>query len=92
MSSVTDSDVMLTTFDNPFSPFDEFDSWWKEDLRLQHDCCGILGRTALTSSVFSDEVNERIIDEAIDEIIAREPLIYRKVKRSDFEHTDTSRP
>ena len=37
-----EKDSMLTTFDNPFNPFTEFDRWWKEDLLLGHNCCGLL--------------------------------------------------
>lgn len=79
------NDAMLTTYDNFFSPFDEFERWWKEDLRLGHDTCGTLARNAFTSEVFSDERNEQIIDEAMKEIVDQEPLVYRIVTRSDFD-------
>ena len=77
-------DAMLTTFDNTFNPFTEFERWWKEDLRLGHDCCGTLAREAMTSTVFSDEKNEQIIQEAMENIVSNEPLIYKIVKKSDF--------
>lgn len=79
-----EEDFMLTTFDNPFNPFTEFDSWWKYDMRLRHDCCGLLARTANTSDLFSDEVNEQMIYDAMDEIVSDEPMIYRKVSKNDF--------
>ena len=41
-----EKDSMLTTFDNRFNPFTDFIRWWKEDLRLGHDCCGTLAREA----------------------------------------------
>ena len=82
-----ENDYMLSTYDNPINPFDNFVGWWKQDLLLGHDCCGTLAREAATSEVFSDEVNERFIDEAADRIIAREPLMYRKVFRSTFAKT-----
>lgn len=78
------NDFMLTTFDNPFNPFDDFIIWWKTDLLLGHDCCGTLSRFAATSEVFSDERNEQIIDEAMDEIVRLDPTLYRKVLRSDY--------
>lgn len=83
MSKVNE-DVMLTTFDNPYNPFDEFDRWWKEDLILGHDCCGLLARTSNVSDVASDEVNDRYIIDAIDFICKRNPFIYQKVTRKDF--------
>lgn len=77
-------EFMLTTFDNPFNPFDDFDIWWKTDLRLGHDCCGLLAREAATSNNFSDEVNEEEIARAAKEICKSFPFIYRIVYRSDF--------
>lgn len=68
--------VMLTTHDNPFDPFTEFEMWHKYDMLLGHDCCGLLDRTANTSDVFTDERNEELIDNALMEIVNREPLIY----------------
>lgn len=75
---------MLTTYDNPFNPFDNFILWWKEDLRLGHDCCGLLARTANTSSIASESVDNDDILKAIDFIIEREPTIYRKVYQKDY--------
>lgn len=79
-----DTDFMLTTFDNPFNPFNDFEAWFKEDLRLGHDTCGLIARTANTSDIASNEVNEEDIDRAMDEIVSREPLIYKKVKKEDY--------
>lgn len=89
MNKVPIEDYMLTTFDNPFNPFDQFDVWWKTDLLLGHDCCGLLAREANTSSVFSDEINDWLIKVAMDRIISREPLLYKKVKKSDYDSVET---
>ena len=78
-------DRLLTTYDNPFNPFTDFDRWWKEDLLLGHDCCGTLGRESNVSDVASDEVNEKSIIEAMNRIVEREPLIYRIVFITDFD-------
>ncbi len=77
-------EYMLSTYDNPISPFDEFEAWWKYDMLLGHDCCGTLAREANTSPLFSDEVNEKYIDDAVDRLIQMDPTLYRKVYRSDF--------
>lgn len=84
------SDYMLTTYDNPINPFTHFEAWMKEDLRLGHDCCGELARESATSTILGDDVNDRDIEEAMDRIVEREPIIYRKVLASDY--TDTNVP
>lgn len=78
-------DYMLTTYDNPYNPFTEFDRWFKEDMILGHDCCGTLARFAASSDILSDSVNEKDTQLAMDQIIEMDPTIYRKVKASDFE-------
>ncbi len=78
-------DSFLTTFDNPFNPFSQFESWWKRDLLLGHDCCGLLARTSNVSDVANDDVNDKAIIDAMNEIVKNEPLIYKIVKPSDFD-------
>ena len=79
-----EKDSMLTTFDNPFNPFTEFDRWWKEDLLLGHNCCGLLANESNVSDVSRDEVNDKAIIEAMERIVKREPMIYKIVYQSDF--------
>ena len=78
-----EKDSMLTTFDNPFNPFTEFDRWWKEDLLLGHDCCGLLANESNVSDVSSDEVNDKAIIEAMERIVKRDPMVYKIVYQSD---------
>lgn len=78
------TDFMLTTFDNQFNPFTEFDAWFKEDHRLGHNCCELLAKVSAVSDVSSEEIREQDTINAIDLIVSREPLIYKKVSESDF--------
>lgn len=72
----------ITTFDNPFDPFDNFDSWLMFDMDKGYNSCGLLDRFAKTSDTLSEEENIEEIERAIDEIILYDPLnIYKKVKR-----------
>lgn len=77
-------DFMLTTFDNRFNPFTEFEAWFKEDHRLGHNCCELLAIVSSVSSVSSDEIQEADTISAINDIVNRDPTIYRKVKKTDF--------
>ena len=75
---------MLTTSDNPYDPFEQFQSWFLFDVEKGYNSCAYLGRIARTSEQLSDEENNIIIEEAIDEIIKYDFMnIYKKVKRTD---------
>lgn len=76
-----DQDVMLTTIDNPYDPFKQFDSWFAYDSQKQYNTCSYLGRIARTSDALTEKENKEEIERAIDEIIAHDFLgIYKKVK------------
>lgn len=79
--------AMLTTFDNPYDPFEQFHLWFMFDIQKGYNSCGYLGRIAKTSDKFSQEENEREIEHAIDEIVQNDfRNVYRKiVKSSVFE-------
>ena len=76
------SKCMLTTFDNPYNPFDEFTSWFMFDEEKGYHSCAYLGRIAKTSEQLSDEENAQEIERAIYEIIKYDfQNIYKKVKQ-----------
>lgn len=77
-----DEIVALTTFDNPFDPFDDFTHWYLFDVEKGYNSCAYLARVARTSDEFTDKENETEIERAIDEIIRLDFMnIYRKVKK-----------
>ena len=72
--------VMLTTVDNPFNPFTQFDEWFAFDTSKGYDTCNFLAKVANTSDELPENLNELIVEEAIDEIVKYNVLgIYRKV-------------
>lgn len=74
--------VMLTTIDNPFDPFEQFDSWFLFDVEKGYNSCDYLGRIAKTSEQLSDEENNEEIERAIDEIIKYDfTNMFKKVSR-----------
>lgn len=76
----------LTTFDNPYNPFEQFDEWFLYDVEKGYNTCSYLARIARTSDEFTDEENNQEILRAIDEIVRYDFLnIYKKVKKSDYE-------
>ena len=73
-------EVALTTFDNPYDPFTQFDRWFLFDVEKGYNSCSRLARITRTSNEFTDQENNREIERAIDEIIKYDFLnIYRKV-------------
>ena len=74
------NECMLTTVDNPFDPFEQFNEWFMFDIEKGYYSCSRLARIAnITDDMSSAEVeveNER----AIDEIIKYDFLdVYKKV-------------
>ena len=81
-------ECMLTTFDNPFDPFEQFDSWLQFDKEKGYNSCERLARIAR----FSDDMLEREWDEenerAIDEIIKYDFMnVYTKAVRNGTDAT-----
>lgn len=78
-----ETEVMLTTFDNPFDPFDEFVSWFLFDVEKGYYTCSKLARIARYSEEFSTKEDKEETERAIDEILDYDFLnIYKKVTRN----------
>ena len=77
-----ENECRLTTIDNPYNPFTQFDSWFLFDVEKGYNTCAYLSRIAKTSDHFSEKENNEEIERAIDEIIRYDFMnIYKKVKR-----------
>lgn len=75
---------MLTTIDNPFNPFDDFDSWFRFDTAQGYNTCGYLGRIILTSDSLSDADQEQARMDAINEIVRINPLgVWVKIEKNE---------
>lgn len=63
-------ETWITTEDNPFDFFTQFDDWYLFDESKGYHTCSYIARIAKTSKDLSDNDNEEIISRAIDEIVA----------------------
>ena len=76
------NEAMLTTVDNPFNYFEQFDSWLAFDLEKGYQCCEKLARVAKITDDMSQKEIDSEINRAIDEIMKYDILdIYTKAVR-----------
>lgn len=85
--SVTYEEPMLTTIDNPYDYFTQFDEWLMFDKVNGYNCCEYLDRIVTLLGGITDEMTEKeereLINKAIDEIITKNPIgIFKKVTKS----------
>lgn len=75
---------MLTTYDNPFNPFEQFSSWFLFDVEKGYNTCSYLARIAKLSDEMSQQEEDEEVERAIDEIIKYDFMnIYKKVRKQD---------
>ncbi len=83
--------VMVTTADNPYDPFTQFDQWYAFDTIQGYNTCSYLARIAKTSPELSPMDQAIAIEEAVDEIVGMNVLgIYKKIVREIPENKDNS--
>lgn len=74
--------AMLTTFDNPHDPFNDYDSWYAFDTRYGYGTAAFLARVAVVSPDLSEADQQFAIESAIDEIVQENVNgMYRKVTK-----------
>lgn len=83
------TDCMLTTIDNPFNPFTQYEEWLSFDESKGYYTNGYLARIAAVSDEMPEELYSDEIDAAMDEI-CQMPLggIYKKVTPQDYENNN----
>lgn len=71
----------LTTIDNPFNPFDQFNSWYLYDVEKGYNTCSKLARIASTFPEFPEE--EGFV-KAAEEMLAHDCFgLYMKIYEGD---------
>ena len=77
------NDCALTTVDNPFDPFTQFDSWFQFDVEKGYYSCSRLARVAKLSDDMTEQEVSEAIESAIDTIIKYDITdMYKKVNRT----------
>lgn len=83
-----ENEFMLTTFDNPYDPFEQFTLWFLFDVEKGYNSCSRLARIANIEDDMSDKEKDVEMERAIDEIIEHDFLnVFKKAMRSDKTNT-----
>lgn len=76
-------ECMLTTFDNPFDPFEQFTSWYMFDVEKGYNTCSRLARVTHLSSEFTQKETDEEVERAMNEIIKYDFMnVYKKVSKT----------
>lgn len=77
---------MITTIDNPYNPFTQFDEWYAFDEGKGYCTSGYLARIVRTSDDLTESQKDLALSQAIDEIIEYHPDgFYKKLENSNSE-------
>lgn len=66
---MSDQRCMLTTKDNPWNPFTNFEEWYAWDISHGYNTSAYLARVTTDSPELSPAQSQRAVNDAIDEII-----------------------
>lgn len=78
-----EDDVMLSTIDNPYNPFTNWDEWLAYDIAMGHQTCEYLAKVCFTSDSLSEADQKWDESQAIDKIVKDDPFgIYIKVTKN----------
>ena len=79
------TEYMLTTVDNPYNPFTDFNAWLTYDIRMGYNTSAFLGRVAMLPEDLPEPYQSLAIQIAIDEIVKENVSgMWRKVSRESY--------
>ena len=85
LNVLAEDESMLTTLDNPYNPFTEFDKWFAFDTSMGYQTCSYLARIAKGSEDLSEDDESISISQAMNEIVSLNLLgNYIKVTKENF--------
>ena len=77
------SEVFITTIDNPYNYFTQFKEWLDYDRLMGYFTLEYLARIAKLADDLSDEEEQLEIESAIDKIIEWNGKFYKKVYKNE---------
>ena len=78
--------TFVTTLDNPYDYFTQFDEWYAFDTEKGYNTCAYLARIAKTSKEMSEADYEQAVNDAVDEIVRLNITgNYKKIRQTETE-------
>lgn len=77
------NDVFITTYDNPFDYFKQFNEWLNFDRQMGYFTLEYVGRLAMVAPDMSEETERLELERVIDSILEWNGDMYKKVYSSD---------
>lgn len=72
-------DYMITTTDNPFDPFTEFDSWYQYDEPRYHTCEYVARLSNVNEELLTDDENAQNLYDTYKRIVTNDFLNLYKI-------------
>ena len=83
--------VAITTFDNPYDPFDQFVDWFLFDVEKHYNTCSLMARLSHLSDDMIQKEEDEEVERVIDRIIELDfRNIYRKIVKQPTNNTTTT--
>lgn len=73
--------VFITTEDNPYDYFDDFDHWYDYDTMKGYNTCSLVARMSSTSLEQSSADYRSEIERVVDELVDWHFLPYKKIEK-----------
>ena len=78
------NDIRLTTFDNPYDPFEQFSLWYLYDTENNYNTLGKMDRLIRITDDMSDKEIDEERERVMDRLIELDFLnIYRKITKEE---------
>lgn len=89
-------EVRVTTVDNPYNPFTEWNEWYSYDLQKGYYTCERLASTTILSDQLSDKENLDSLEDSIKQLMktgalnkSGEIVDYKRVYKNDNTNNST---
>ena len=85
MAQTQSTECRLSTIDNPYNPFTQYDSWFLYDVEKGYNSSAYLARVIDSNPTLNDQdVDDEDIEKAIDSIIKNDfTNLYIKVRKNN---------